>query len=232
MPPRSENERKERLLMNLLRLRRIDKLIPFNDDVRALQTDLDEQVGDAVSQRLAARMLGVSHPALSKWINSGHLPLVSTPAGKSQVSVEALLELMERADELRDEQPEEERRRPLEAIMKDRGRAAERRPKAGDEAKPQDKAEVGDEERARVLDMRALAHHRAIARNLDSATVREAIERLEERHEAGTIDDADYDEWVDVLAKNVSDIRSSITEDSERGRELRRCSPFERRVNR
>ena len=88
-------DRKQELFENIARLRRVGRLVPENDDLAAVRLDLEQELGETVSRRLAARVLGVSHTALERWVKRGDVPLVFTPAGRQEVPVTSLLELDE-----------------------------------------------------------------------------------------------------------------------------------------
>jgi hypothetical protein len=71
----------------------------------------------------AAKLLGVSHTALERWIESGDVPLVFTSAGRQVVSVAALLDLYEA---VRSSKADGTVRHPLAAALRSRQHAAER----------------------------------------------------------------------------------------------------------
>lgn len=88
-------KRRDEVFENLLRLRRVGQTLSGNADVAAVRLSLERELGEAVSQRFAASMLGVSHTALSRWVRAGDLPVVVVADGRQQVPVPALLELVE-----------------------------------------------------------------------------------------------------------------------------------------
>jgi hypothetical protein len=76
-------------------LRRAGRDIPGNRDIPAVRLTLENELGGTVSRRLAARLLGVSHTALDRWIKAGDLPVVFSSSGRFDVPVPALLGLYE-----------------------------------------------------------------------------------------------------------------------------------------
>jgi hypothetical protein len=63
---------------------------------------LRREVGVGVPKRRAAAILGVSVPALQKWIDRGRLPVVRRPGGREEIDAEALLDLAEEVSRLRE----------------------------------------------------------------------------------------------------------------------------------
>jgi hypothetical protein len=51
-------------------------VLPGNRDIVAVRTALEKELGETVSNRLAASLLGVSHTALARWIKAGDLATV------------------------------------------------------------------------------------------------------------------------------------------------------------
>jgi hypothetical protein len=58
-------DRKKELFENTVRLRRVGREPP-GKDISAVRAALERQLGETVSRRLAARLLGVSHTALDR----------------------------------------------------------------------------------------------------------------------------------------------------------------------
>ena len=88
-------DRKKELFEHIVRLRRVGRELPGNADVSAVRRALESELGETVSRRLAARILGVSHTALDRWIKAGDLPLVYSAQSRVEVPVPALLDLYE-----------------------------------------------------------------------------------------------------------------------------------------
>lgn len=75
-------ERKTRLFNNIVRLRCAEREAPKSRDIVTVRAALEEELGETVSRRLAARLLGVSHTALARWVHAGDLPVVFSSAGR------------------------------------------------------------------------------------------------------------------------------------------------------
>jgi hypothetical protein len=208
----SETQRFERMLHGLVGLRRVRRLLPSNQDVERGITGLEEAIGGAVSQRIAARALGVPHPEVSKLIQTKQLTTIDTVRGKAQIEVRPLVDLMEE-------------RGAEEAAAE----AAELAAELGEEPSEKSAAPVvpeGARDITQIMVMRRLAFHRALARGLDRPMVERAKEIVVEWRESGQLPDDQADEWERILDRPVSDVASAMTEYSERGDELRQNSPF------
>ncbi|MQA73651.1 MAG: hypothetical protein GEU88_04760, partial [Solirubrobacterales bacterium] len=151
----NSTDRKLRRLGQVARLRRA----PRDPDIASVRAELEAELGETVSQRLAARFLGVSHTALQRWIKAGDLPRVYSSSGRQEVPVAAVLDLNERVE--RERSRGHRRRRHLEPALvegRDRaGRLTAAELRAGDD--------VGEGGHGRA-DRRALAYHRAVAKRL------------------------------------------------------------------
>jgi hypothetical protein len=78
----------------------------------------------------------------------------------------------------------------------------------------------------RRAELRSLAFHRAVARRLDEEMVDEARHRLRQWRRSGRIDPQYADEWDRILSWPPPRIARLITQDTQRGRDLRQNSPF------
>jgi hypothetical protein len=177
---------------------------------------LERELGPTVSQRLAGRVLGVSHTALERWIREGDLPVVFSPAGRAEIPVSALLDLYEAVEADRAGGP---RRYALTPTMS-RQRAAADRMRLAPSA---DDGEAGGHDRARA---RSLAYHRALARRLRRSTVEEARYVLFRWREQGHSDDRYADRWEEVLDRPVADIKRALVEQGSDADDMRQNSPF------
>jgi hypothetical protein len=207
----SDADRKTRLFESLIGLRRVQKQVIGNDDLDFAIKVLEEELGEAVPQRTAAKAIGISSVEVAKLITAQKLATAESARGRTDVSLSSLVEFVEAKAR------EEAAVVPAATSSKD----APEEFKAGAMAK----------DVQQIMEMRALAFHRAIVRNLDQATIDEARERLVERREDGKISDELADEWEEVLAKNVDDVGAVMTEYSPRGKKLRESSPFDRRAS-
>jgi hypothetical protein len=211
-------ERQKRLFRNIVRLRRAERDAP-NPDLAAVREDLESELGETVSRHLSAGLLGVSHTALNRWIAAGDIPVVITCEGRKEVPVSALLELYERVNEER--RSGRRRLHTLEPAMAEaRRRASRMRPESvlAGEHEPRD--------RHRTSELRSLAYHRAIARRLRRPMVEMARSRIRRWKEAGKLDERHAAAWEEVLDMPISEIRRTITADTQLARDLRQNSPF------
>jgi hypothetical protein len=180
------------------------------------QTITERQRGAGRSNRLAARLLGVTHTALERWIKSGDLPTVLSPRGRGEIPVGALLDLYETVQAEQAQQPS---RYILTPTMTRQRQAARRlRPKGGQTS---DGHRGHDRARAR-----SLAYHRAVARRLCKPMVAEASHVLFRWRQQGRIDPRYAKEWAELLAKPLPDIRRAITAPGPHADDLRQNSPL------
>lgn len=214
----STSERKLDLLEDISRLRRSQQRSGGDRDVAQVRARLERELGDAVSRRLAARFLGVSHTALGRWIKRGDLPLVHTPTGRDQVPVAALLDLREGVEEER--RRGRRRRHLLEPVLTE-GRDRAKKMRVGSLVADRDDADGHDR-----ADRRALAYHRAVARCLNRAKVDEALHRVWRWRDEGKLDPRYAEAWERVLARPVAEVRRKLGEDSDDARDLRQNTPF------
>jgi hypothetical protein len=174
---------------------------------------LENELGATVSRRLAARLLGVSHTALDRWIKAGDLPVVFSRNSRFDVPVPALLGLYET---IRAERSDRERS-PLAATMA-RQREAARRLRVEGQV---DSEDPHDRSRARNL-----AYHRAVASRLRKPIVDEARHVVYRWREQGRIDPHYADRWDALLTRSVPEIRGTLVERSQEADDLRQNSPL------
>jgi hypothetical protein len=210
-------ERKQRIFDGIIRLRRAERRMAPDKDIVAVRAMLEDDLGETMSRRLAARVLGVDHKALERWIRSGDLPLVHTPAGRTEVPVANVVELYEAVAETRANT--ERTRHHLEPSLTAGRRRAE-------QIRLDGLLDAGGADGHGRAARRSLAYHRAIARRLRRAMVDDALRLLWKWREQGRIDSRYADEWERVLALPIAEVREVICEDSPRGRDLRQNSPF------
>lgn len=209
-------DRKQELFENIVRLRRAGRETPGNADIAAVRATLERELGETVSRRLAARVLGVSHTALERWIGSGDLPVVYSPAGRVEVPVPALVDLRESVELDRADGP---RRYALAPTMI-RQRAAARRLRV-DDLQNGDRDDGHDRASAR-----SLAYHRAVAQRLRKPMIDEARHVLCRWREQDSIDPSYAEQWERLLARPVTEVRRAIVEPSADADDLRQNSPF------
>lgn len=208
---------RERTLENIARLRRVERSHP-SPELAAVREDLESQLGGTVSRSLSAKLLGVSHTALSNWIEVGGIPAVITKQGRKEVPIPALLELQDQV--LRQRKSGRRKLHLLEPIMADAQRRAEQmRPLPV----------TGSRHRAdphRTAELRSLAYHCALAPRLRRPMIEEAQRKLRRWKEEGKIDPRYARAWEAIFALPMTEIRKAIVADDERGRDLRQNSPL------
>lgn len=212
-------EKRDSLLSNLARLRRAERELPLNRDLAAVRAALEEELGETVSLRAAARLLGFSHTALRRWVNSGDLPVVFDSSGRQRVPVGVLMDLHHRLEA--DRRRGKPRTRSIaDAFSEGRQRAEGLDPR-------QLVADVEDRlEGHRRADLRSLAYHRALAERLDRRMVDDVLRQLWNWRERRTIDPRYADRWEEILRRPLADIRRAIATDDAGWRALRQTSPF------
>lgn len=198
-------EDRELMINGLLGLRRVRLLLPGNTDVDRGIEGIQIALGDAVPQRTAARALGVAHPEVSKLISSKKLRTIDSAKGRAQIEVASLLELIEDGG-------------GTHAVVELKEK---RREKAARSEVPDGKRDL-----AQIMEMRALAFHRAMARNLDRETCERAQRVVGELRESGAMTDEEADAWEMLLDRPVDDVAGKMTDYSPAGVKLRANSPF------
>ena len=209
-------DRKQELFEHIVRLRRAGREMPGNEDISIVRVGLERELGETVSRRMAARVLGVSHTALGRWIESGDLPVVLSVAGRLEIPVPALLDLWEAVDADRTDGP---RRYALAPTMS-RYRTAAERIRLDDLKGSESNRGHG---RASA---RSLAYHRVVARRLRRSMVDEARHVLHRWRGQGRIDPRYADRWEGVLSQPLSAIRRALVEEGSEADDLRQSSPF------
>jgi hypothetical protein len=213
-------DRKAKLFHHIVRLRRAAREAPNNRDIAAVRSALEQELGETVSRRLAASLLGVSHTALGRWIAAGDLPTVYNADGRVEVPVAALLDLYDAVEHEREHG--QRTRHLLEPTMTEGRRRAERLQPGALLAD----AAPDDLDGHRRAELRSLAYHRALARRLRRPRVDDARQVLWKWREQRRIDPRYADQWETVLRRPVAEIKALISADTPEGRDLRQNSPF------
>ena len=203
---------------SIVRLRRASRRSDdsVREDIEAALSHLESAVGPTLSRAETARLLGISHTALDRWVEKGDIPAVMTPSGRREIPLSQVVDLLEGLETQADEgslalsRVIRERRRAAAAVAEDDFLSPRRR-------RPRTH---------RVPDIHALAYHRVVAQRLDDELLRDARKRLERWKDRGRIDTGWAEEWERVLALPVPRIVKAISANSERGRALRQSSPF------
>ncbi|MBK8293835.1 MAG: hypothetical protein IPK93_03310 [Solirubrobacterales bacterium] len=215
----SLNERRSALLDDIARLRRVQLRVPEDRDVATVKANLEKELGETVSRRLAGRFLGVSHTALGKWIKSGDLPVVFNRKGRVEIPVSALLDLHEAVEAERSHGSRS--RHLLEPAMIE-GRERARRMTV-------DRTEPGSGDGFDghgPAGRRGLAFHQVIAKRLTRRMVDEARQRVWTLRYAGKLDPRYADEWERVLGEPLDNIRQALVAEDQLSQDLRQNSPF------
>lgn len=217
----SKTARTQQLFEDIVRLRRAERDAPRNRDIVAVRSRLEGELGGTVTRAMAARLLGVSHTAVNKWVRSGDLPVVITDRGRPEVPIGALLDIHEAVIEERTSG--RRRLHALEPLMdRQRTRASSLDPLALVGEESGDSGPVGH----RRAERRSLAYHRALAKRLRRPMADDALHLLWEWRDAGKVDERYADEWERILQMPVRDIRKAISEDTQRAADLRQNSPL------
>jgi hypothetical protein len=210
-------DRRQRLFEAIVRLRRAERRVAPDQDLAAVRMLLEDELGETMSRRMAARLLGVDHKALDRWVRSGDLPLVYTPSGRHEVPVANVLELYEAVAESR--ATGTRTRHHIEPSVAEGRRRAEL-------LRPRDLVGAGDERSYGRAERRGLAYHRALAKRLSRPMVDEALRTLWKWRDQGRIDARYATRWEAMLGLPLTEVKRIIGEDSQRGRDLRQNSPF------
>lgn len=215
-------DRKTELFDRIVRLRRAERQHPLDRDISTVRVDLERELGPVVSRSLAARLLGVRHSSLQRWIDRNDLPVTIDDRGRRGVPVAALADLYERVRD--QEQREPHRRHILEPVLRqDQLRAHQLRPQelVADEFEPD--GELDPHERAAL---RSLAYHRAVAGRLRRPMIDHARRQIWRWRSEGRIDERYADAWEEILRQPVADVKKALSENSRHAADLRQNSPF------
>ncbi|HEX7058297.1 MAG TPA: hypothetical protein VF176_00390 [Solirubrobacterales bacterium] len=216
----------ERLVENIVRLRRAERVPAVRRDVSPVRRDLEARLGPTLSRSRAARLLGVSQTALDRWVAAGEVPTVVTPTGRRAVPCQFAIEVREAIDELRGGGP---RRHALASALKERRAAAERSVAA---ALPPATVSPSTMPRGHgTAERRSLANHRLLAERLNERMVDEARERVERLAADRHIHPRYAERWRDLLSRSPTEVARAISADDEAGRDLRQNSPFAGMLN-
>jgi hypothetical protein len=192
------------LIEAVLQLRAAEAEAP-HPSLHAVRARLEEAIGPTVRKSVAARVLGVTAPALVRWVRSGDLPLVLTPAGRREVPLSLLLDICDAS-----------RRAPGSAVRRLKYAFSEARKAAAEHLSEADHAGA---------DM-GLAYHRAVAARLDARHVSDAQTRLDRWVASGAVPERTEAAWRELLRAPLDDIAAAITAADDRGHFLRQSSPF------
>ena len=212
----NKRQRQEKLFDVILRLSRAEANSPGNREVSAARAELEGLLGEAVTPAFAARALGVSHAALSRWIASRDIRLVNDVDGRRRFPLYLLVDLRIAVDRERSAG----RSHALESVLLESRESARR-------LRPQDllfEPSGGDE--GRSSERRSLAYHRAAARRLRRRDADLALALVKRWRGEGKIDAMYANQWEEILEGPLAQIRKALEDESAVGRDLRQNSPF------
>ena len=207
---------KQELFENIARLRRVGRELPGNRDLATVRLALEEQLGQTISRRPAARLLGVSHTALERWVKSGDLPVVRSTTGREEVPMPALLDLCEAVRAEREVAPARYALAPTMTRQRDAARRLRLDAREG----------VSRDEGHSRTAVRSLAYHRAVASKLAKPMVTEARHVVFRWREQGRMDQRYAERWEELLEMPLPEIRRAITAPGPDADDLRQNSPF------
>jgi len=205
------------LLRDIVRLARVEESVEHTERaaVREVREHLEDILDGTARPSEAAAILGVSRPALKKWLDAGEIGSVLTPKGRREVPIRQLTQLAKEVDSERARGAT----RALSAVLRRHRREA-------------DELDVGALLRRRNArthrqpELQSLAYHRLVAKRLSPELVEDARRRLDRMQEAGVINRYWGDQWSALLERPLAQIAKRISSDSVSARELRQTSPF------
>jgi hypothetical protein len=203
---------------HVLRLRSVERRAEpgLRDDIARVREFIERTIGPTARAATTARLLGVSQTALSRWLDNGEIGSVLTPAGRREVPLAEVLDLVEDARRL----DVTKAARPLTAVLRGRRRAAEQTVDI-DRLLPRRSGRSH-----RTAELHALAYHRLVAERLDDQVANQARRRLSTWRAEGRIHPHWAQEWEHLLALPLPRLAREIPADTPHARELRQTSPF------
>lgn len=211
---------KEQVVDGIVRLRRLTS--ELGDDERAeldpVITLLEDAAGQTLSQSEVARLLGVSHTTIGRWVKKGEIPVVPTRRGRKEISLGQAVRLLQSVEELT-ETPREEALAKVIHDQRDRANSLDVRTLLPARLLKNTKGH-------RKAELRSLAYHCAVAQRLTKQVVSDAQHRLSRWERDGRVHPTWAGEWHRVLAMPEPRIARVLCSDSERSRALRQSSPF------
>jgi hypothetical protein len=223
-------ERNAELFQRILRLRRAERAHPDDRDIATVRAEIEREVGDVITRSMAARLLGVHHSSLQRWIDSEDMPLVLGKSGRKGIPLSAVAALYEALnDKPNDDEPEQRaRQHRIEPLILESHRYAEQLDPLRLIQPDRDQADqqAVTEDRHRRADRRSLAYHRAIARRLRRPMVNAARRQIWQWQTEGRIDDRYANAWLEILARPVPEVKRALRADTPTMHDLRQSSPF------
>ena len=226
-------ERNTELFQRILRLRRAERAHPGDRDIALVRGELERELGDVLTRSMAAKLLGIHHSSLQRWIDSGDLPLVLSKENRKGIPISAVAALYEAVNDFpSDAEPRPgDRRHRIEPLILESHAHAERldphRLIDGDWATvPAGDQQVEIADRHLRADRRSLAYHRAVAKRLRRPMVDSARRQIWQWQREGRIDDRYAAEWLGILDRPLPEVRRALRTDTPAMRDLRQSSPF------
>ena len=204
---------------HILRLRRAERMADaeLRAELAKVRTFLETWVGPTLKRAETARLLGITQPALNKWIEKGEIPTVLTPEGNREIPLPEVISLVDDVARAR----EEHGGRALTRVIRDRQRASIQTVDL-DRLLPRPPRKRTH----RVPELQSLAYHRLIAERLNDSILDAARERLRRWRAEDRIHPRWAEAWERVLTFPLPRLRAAISADTVQARELRQSSPF------
>src|SRR5258706_15196918 len=85
------------LVENIRRLRRAERLAEpeLRAEIAPVRAFLEARVGTTISRAAAARLLGISQPALSRWLAKGDIPSALTMKDRREIPLSEVISLLD-----------------------------------------------------------------------------------------------------------------------------------------
>ena len=205
---------KRRWFEQVVALRRAERAAPGVREIPLVRSQIEEQIGSALSMSMAASVLDVSEATIRRWVRRGTLPTVITGQGRTGIPVGPLADLHEEVARQR----AQGRRHVLEPAMTAAQQAAQRM-RIDPAAAP-----AGDPHGRSLA--RALAYPRAVARKLTRAMADEALHRVWEWESQDRIAEEYARRWEQLLRGPLPAIRAAISATGPDADDLRQSSPL------
>lgn len=211
----------KRLVDNIVRLRRAERVPAVARDVAPARRELESRLGPTLSRSRAAQILGVSQTALDRWVAAGQVPIVLTPGGRREVPRQFVVEVAEAIEGLR---AQGRGHHLLAAALGARRDAAA---EIGSALSPRpDQSWSGVPRGHRTAEDRSRANHSVVADRLTDQMVDEARERVEQMAAEGHLHPTYAERWRQLLSRPNDEIAEVISADDQESRDLRQNSPF------
>jgi hypothetical protein len=208
----------ERLVRDIAVLRRAER-DGAPAAISEVRRDLERAVGRTVRRAVAARALGITQTALDRLITADRLPELVTAGGRREMPLGELVSLLLDVEDLR---AAGAGGHAVSTALRAREQAAAAAVVV-DAALVAEAAAADERRRAELV---ALAYHQQVAARLDDELVARAARRVDAASGDARVDQEAVRMWQDALATPRERLAALITTDDDRGRALRRVSPF------